>query len=206
MTIEKEIRVLARLLPSKIKEFNKEYSFLYTGIKKEGLPEVTYRDESNNLSLNVTNKLTQYYANKEYKKTNIPLNINDLYNNDTLCGTKLNLSLDEQNKYPSNNPSNNSSNNPTIEKWRNLTVKKIKYFLIKANLPTSGVINVLIDRLLKNNVKYENNVILRTSKLRKTNNKMSNINKTHKEKEVNKRKNTDYNEFELIIALIRLQT
>jgi len=206
MTIEKEIRVLARLLPSKIKEFNKEYSFLYTGIKKEGLPEVTYRDESNNLSLNVTNKLTQYYANKEYKKTNIPLNINDLYNNDTFGGTKLNLSLDEQNKYPSNNPSNNSSNNPTIEKWRNLTVKQIKYFLIKANLPTSGVINVLIDRLLKNNVKYENNVILRTSKLRKTNNKMSNINKTHKEKEVNKRKNTDYNEFELIIALIRLQT
>jgi hypothetical protein len=69
--IYNELNKLKKQVYAKTEEkgFNKENGLFYTGIKVEGLSEVIYRDESDNLSLHVINDRTERYANREYKKT-----------------------------------------------------------------------------------------------------------------------------------------
>jgi hypothetical protein len=127
------------------------------------------------------------------------LNINDLDNIDILGGEKSNLSSAQQKI----SPTNLSLNNPTREMWMKLTVKQIKDVLGKANLTISGNKSDIVDRLLKNNVKYESEIPLNDQKIRNTKktSRPSNSNSTRKN-QVKKRKNTDYNAFELVMALI----
>jgi len=200
--IYNELNKLKKQVYTKTEEkgFNKENGLFYTGIKVEGLPEVLYRDESDNLSLHIIKERTERYANREYKKTGLPLNINDLENIDIIGGDNSNLSSVQQNI----SPTYLSLNNSTREMWNELTVKQIKYFLRKANLPISGNKSAIVERLLNNNVKYESNIDLNDQKIRSTkkNSGPGNSNGTRKKKQVKKRKNTDYNAFELVMALL----
>lgn len=182
------------------KGFNKENGLFYTGIKIEGLPEVIYRDESSNLSLHIINERTERHSNREYKKTEgIPLNINDLENVDIVGGDNSNILSSQQNT----SPTNLTLNNPTREMWNKLTVKQLKCVLLQAKLPISGNKSVIVDRLLNNKVEYESNIDLICPKIRQTQKKSpNNLNSTRKKKQVKKRKNTDYNAFELVMALL----
>lgn len=102
---------------------------------------------------------------------------------------------------------------PSVEIWNKLTMIKLKHILKKYGLPVSGDKKIiLINRLMENNIEYEEANSLeiksktkqnKTKKNKRQKNKSSKKSKSSKKKDTpKKRKNTDYNAFELVIALI----
>ena len=87
--------------------------------------------------------------------------------------------------------------------WDNLNLKQLKNILRKNGLTVSGNKSVLIQRLKdNNNINYNPEDIIPVTSTTRANKKTSTKNSTRKKRKVEKRKNTDYNAFELIIALI----
>lgn len=202
-----EFKYLKSLIYDETKEnskgFNKKNGLFYTGIKENGLDQVFYRDESDNLSLHTINDRTKRFADREYSRTGIPANINDLENPEMLGGgPKRELS----------SPEIMSIEKPSVEIWNKLTKVKLQHILKKYGLRVSDDKRILINRLMENNIEYEeaNSLDIKKSKTKqnKTQKNKRQKNKTQKSKSSKKkttpkkRKNTDYNAFELVIALI----
>jgi len=211
-----EFKYLKSLIYDETKEnskgFNKKNGLFYTGIKENGLDQVFYRDESDNLSLHTINDRTKRFADREYSRTGMPANINDLENPEMLGGgPKRKLS----------SPEIMSIEKPSVEMWNKLTKVKLQHILKKYGLRVSDDKRILINRLMENNIEYEeaNSLDIKSKgqqnkrqKSKRQQNKRQK-NKTQKSKSSKsksskskatpkKRKNTDYNAFELVIALI----
>jgi len=133
------------------KGFNEKNGLFYTGIKENGLPQVFYRDESDNLSLHTINDHTKQLADKEYLRTGIPANINDLENpkieNPEMPGGGPKRKL--------SSPEIMSIEKPSVEIWNKLTKVKLQHILKKYGLHVSGDKRILINRLMENNIEYE---------------------------------------------------
>ena len=170
------------------KGFNEQDGLFYTGIEENGLQQVIYRDESSNLSLHTINDRTKRFAHREYLRTGIPANINDLEDPEMPGGgPKRKLS----------SPEIMSIEKPSVEIWNKLTKVKLQHILKKYGLPVSGDKKIiLINRLMENNIEYEEANSLDIK------NKTQKSKSSKKKATPKKRKNTDYNAFELVIALI----
>lgn len=188
------------------KGFNEDDGLFYTGVvqnDKDGnlYHEVFYRDESDNVSLHLIDERTKRRARMHYQRWGIPLNLDDPSLNiesggsgkDTGKKVKVATKVRVATKVKCSKPN-----------WNALTVKQLKSILKKNELDIKGNKATIIQRLMENNIEYnlediEQRDYTSTTHARKIS---STKNNTRKKQNTKKRKNTDYNAFELVMALI----
>jgi hypothetical protein len=180
------------------KGFNEDDGLFYTGRveEKDGKvhrEEVFYRDESDNVSLHLIDARTKRHAGWNYLREGKPLNLDDPPLNSGGSGKGRGKKSSNKREIVSSTPN-----------WNALTVNQLKYFLRKNGLVLKGNKDAIIQRLIDNNIEYnlediEQGDYTSTTHARKIS---STKNNTRKKQNTKKRKNTDYNAFELVMALI----